>query len=92
MGSVVTNRLRQGDPPLIAARVRSGHQLPDLAAYSLQVAGSAAHGLGGSIAVVSGSPLSSTGPYLCPHTALSRPPSKAADRFQPDTGWVSLSS
>ena len=31
------NRLRQGDPPLIAPRVRAGHQLPDLAAYTLQV-------------------------------------------------------
>ena len=35
------NRLRQGDPPPIAARVRAGHQLPDLGAYTLQVVGSA---------------------------------------------------
>ena len=35
------NRLCQGDPPHIAARVRAGHQLSDLATYTLQVVGSA---------------------------------------------------
>src|SRR5690242_550888 len=31
------NRLCQGDPPLIAARVRAGHNLSDLTTYTLQV-------------------------------------------------------
>ena len=74
---------RGGSP----ANELTGHERMDIKG-SVSLARGRMHSLVSSIAVVSHSRCRRR--VLCVHTALSHPPSEAADRFQPDAGRVSL--
>ena len=76
---------RGGSP----ANELTGHERMDIKG-SVSLARGRMHSLVSSIAVVSHSRCRRR--VLCVHTALSHPPSEAADRFQPDAGRVSLFS